>query len=198
MSEPREIEPTLGCEPTDLATLQQHPLLQKASEQGVAGLSSTDFDTAEQRLREAGLGVRVRPIADRHVQTLKAEGDGLFSRPEWEQTVNGSEPDLAVLGDTPLDAILGRKDGLHPCSPPRSVADLPGRAGQVTHRGCARLRPDHRAGCGRQSSPHLRAEAGLCRRRVRAVAGDRCPGAVAPRRAQQGSAGLQPVRRQHA
>jgi triphosphatase len=114
MSEPREIELKLECEPTDLATLQKHPLLQEASEQDVAKLSSTYFDTAEQRLRDAGLGLRVRRIGDRHVQTLKAEGDGLFSRPEWEQEVSGPEPDLAVLGDTPLDKILGRKDELQP------------------------------------------------------------------------------------
>lgn len=113
MSEPREIEPKLECESTDLATLQQHPLLQKASERrGGAQLGRLRYGRAAPARGRAG--VRVRRIGDRHVQTLKAEGDGLFSRPEWEQTVNGPEPDLAVLGDTPLDAILGRKDGLHP------------------------------------------------------------------------------------
>ena len=114
MSEPREIELKLECEPSDLATLKAHPLLQDASEQGAADLSSTYFDTAEQDLREAGLGLRVRRIGDRYVQTLKAEVDGLFRRPEWEQEVSDPEPDLAVLGDTPLDEILGRKDELQP------------------------------------------------------------------------------------
>ncbi|MGH1590125.1 CHAD domain-containing protein [Methylobacterium phyllosphaerae] len=114
MSQPREIELKLECEPSNLATLQTHPLLQNASQQGEADLTSTYFDTAEQHLRGAGLGLRVRRIGDRHVQTLKAEGDGLFSRPEWEQEVGGPEPDLAALADTPLDEILGRKDELQP------------------------------------------------------------------------------------
>jgi inorganic triphosphatase YgiF len=114
MSEPREIELKLDCEPSDLATLQAHPLLREAPEQDEADLTSTYFDTAEQHLRKAKLGLRIRRIGDRYIQTLKAEGDGLFSRPEWEQAVGGPEPDLAALADTPLDRILGRKDALQP------------------------------------------------------------------------------------
>lgn len=50
--------------------LQAHPLLQDASEQGAADLNSTYFDTAEQCLREDGLGLWVRRIGDRYIQTL--------------------------------------------------------------------------------------------------------------------------------
>lgn len=103
MTEPREIELKLECEPSDLARLRAHPLLQEAAEQGEADLTSIYFDTAEQRLREAGLGLRLRKIGDRYVQTLKAEGDGLFSRPEWEQEVSDPRPDFAALTDTPVD-----------------------------------------------------------------------------------------------
>ncbi len=40
MSEPREIELKLECEPSDLAVLQDHPLLREASEQDEAELAS--------------------------------------------------------------------------------------------------------------------------------------------------------------
>ncbi|MDH2312345.1 CYTH domain-containing protein [Methylobacterium brachiatum] len=87
MSEPREIEFKLECERSDIVTIQAHPLVREASEQGATDLGSTYFDTAEQRLREARLGLRLRRIGERYVQTLKAEGDSLFRRPERAQEV---------------------------------------------------------------------------------------------------------------
>ncbi|AMB46221.1 CYTH and CHAD domain-containing protein [Methylobacterium sp. AMS5] len=112
MSDPREIELKLECEPSDLAVLQDHPLLREASVQGEAELASVYFDTPDRQLHAAGLGLRVRESKGRFVQTLKAEGDGLFDRPEWEQPVERSEPDRAALADTPFarrvaaDAVL--------------------------------------------------------------------------------------------
>ncbi|WP_336488358.1 CHAD domain-containing protein [Methylobacterium nigriterrae] len=114
MTGPREIELKLECEPSDLTTLQSHPLLQEASEQGEADLESVYFDTTDQSLRQAGLGLRVRRSGERFIQTLKAGGDGLFDRPEWEQEVAGPQPDLGVLADTPLAKVLARKDALQP------------------------------------------------------------------------------------
>jgi triphosphatase len=114
MSVPREIELKLECEPSDLAVLQDHPLLREASERGEAELASVYYDTPDRDLRAAGLGLRVRRIGERHVQTLKAEGDGLFARPEWEEEIGGPEPDLAVLADTPLPDILERDARLEP------------------------------------------------------------------------------------
>ncbi len=114
MSEPREIELKLECEPSDLAVLQDHPLLREASEQDEAELASVYYDTPDRALRAAGFGLRVRRIGERYVQTLKAEGDGLFERPEWEQAIEGPEPDLGVLADTPLPDILGPDATLAP------------------------------------------------------------------------------------
>lgn len=37
---------------------------------------------------------------------MKAEGDGLIERPEWEQAVPGAEPDRAALDPTPLAGLL--------------------------------------------------------------------------------------------
>ncbi len=114
MSEPREIELKLECEPSDLAVLQDHPLLREASERGEADLVSAYYDTPERDLRKAGLGLRVRRIGERFVQTLKAEGDGLFARPEWEQAIKGPAPDLGALADTPLPGILDADATLAP------------------------------------------------------------------------------------
>lgn len=113
MSEPREIELKLDCEPSDLDTLRNHPLLREAADQESADLTSVYYDTADQRLREAGLGLRVRQHGERFIQTLKAEGDGLFDRLEWEQEISGPEPDPAAWADTPLATLLGCKDTLY-------------------------------------------------------------------------------------
>ena len=114
MTGSREIELKLECELSDLTTLRNHPLLQEASEQDEADLSSVYFDTADLSLHQAGLGLRVRRNGERFIQTLKAEGKGLFDRPEWEQEIAGPEPDPAAWADTPLAKILGRKDELQP------------------------------------------------------------------------------------
>ncbi len=114
MSEPREIELKLECEVSDIAQLQDHPLLREASERGEAQLASVYYDTPDRALRAGGLGLRVRRIGDRHVQTLKAEGDGLFARPEWEHPIAGAQPDLGLLADTPLADILERDAVLEP------------------------------------------------------------------------------------
>lgn len=114
MSDPREIELKLECEPSDLAALQDHPLLREATVQEVADLTSVYFDTPDRQLLDARLGLRVRRTGDRFVQTLKAEGDGLFDRPEWEQPVQGPDPDRAALADTPFARLIDDDVSLEP------------------------------------------------------------------------------------
>ena len=114
MSDPREIELKLECEPSDLATLQDHPLLRDAAEQGEAELASVYFDTSDRLLLAAKLGLRVRESGGSFVQTLKAEGDGLFDRPEWEHPVERSEPDRAALSDTPFARHIAADAALEP------------------------------------------------------------------------------------
>ena len=105
MSEPREIELKLQAEPSDLARLQEHPLLQHATQDETV-LTAAYFDTDDQRLRNAGYSLRVRRQDGRHVQTAKAEGDGLIERSEWEQEVAGDALDREALARTPLAALL--------------------------------------------------------------------------------------------
>ncbi|ACA17322.1 CHAD domain containing protein [Methylobacterium sp. 4-46] len=114
MSTPRETELKLEFEASDLAALSEHPLL--GGDEREARLTSVYFDTEDRRLREAGFTLRVRRDGDRHVQTVKAAGTGagLFDRPEWEWPVDGAEPDLARLGETPAGDVLGRKSVLRP------------------------------------------------------------------------------------
>lgn len=114
MSDPREIELKLECEPSDLASLQDHPLLREAATQEETDLVSVYFDTPDRQLRKAKLGLRVRSHGGRFVQTLKAEGDGLFDRPEWEQPLDGPEPDRAALTDTPFARLIDADAPLAP------------------------------------------------------------------------------------
>ncbi|WP_232631031.1 CYTH and CHAD domain-containing protein [Methylobacterium sp. Leaf118] len=114
MSEPREIELKLECELSDLATLEDHPLLREVEARSESELASVYYDTPGRTLRKAGLGLRVRTVEGRFVQTLKADGDGLFDRPEWEQAIGGSDPDRAALVDTPAAALLDDDAVLEP------------------------------------------------------------------------------------
>lgn len=112
MGAPREIELKLQCEGAELAELGRHPLLQADGASTPTILVSTYFDTADQALHAAGLTLRVRADGDRHIQTVKVEGTGagLFDRPEWECDIAGAQPDLTVLGETPVPALLAAAD----------------------------------------------------------------------------------------
>ena len=76
------------------------------AEAKVRAQSSVYFDTDKRSLRRAGLALRVRSEDGRFVQTLKDEGDGAFSRGEWEADLAGPEPALAKLEKTPADRVL--------------------------------------------------------------------------------------------
>lgn len=71
---------------------------------------SVYFETPGRDLSAAGFSLRIREIAGRRIQTVKAVGAataGLFARPEWEFDVEGDTP---VFDDTtPVRALLGDK-----------------------------------------------------------------------------------------
>lgn len=108
MTTPREIELKLECEVADLAALANHPLLRADGTPEAVVLTSTYFDTAKGDLRKGGLTLRVRREGDRRIQTVKAASAsaGLFDRAEWETDIAGETPDLAVLAETPVPALL--------------------------------------------------------------------------------------------
>ena len=73
-----------------------------------ATLRALYFDTADHRLAQAGLSLRIRRSGRTRIQTVKADGGqaaGLFARTEWERTV---KTDVPVIDDaTPIPALLG-------------------------------------------------------------------------------------------
>lgn len=114
MTEPKELELKLLCDPAALAVLRDWPGLAIVRERGKDRLESVYFDTPDCLLRKSGYVLRVRRTRGGYIQTVKAEGDGLIERPEWEQPVAGAEPDRAALDATPLAKLLGKKSKLAP------------------------------------------------------------------------------------
>ena len=74
-------------------------------------LDSVYFDSDDLFLRNHGLTLRVRHVGDKCIQTIKStdRGAGFFERSEWEQTIEGNQPDLSRVKDTALDRILINK-----------------------------------------------------------------------------------------
>lgn len=109
MAEPTERELKLICDAADLVALDAWPRLAETASRNRDLLESVYFDTPDQILRKAGYILRVRRTQHGYIQTVKAEGDGLIERPEWEQAVAGAEPDRAALAVTPIAALLGKE-----------------------------------------------------------------------------------------
>ncbi len=101
--------------------------LKSAKRQGKAGtarakhqrLVSIYYDTADRRLRAAGLSLRVREQGGRFEQTVKAGGGdaGLVARPELTVPLRGREPDLAALTDGDLASLVISLVGVRPLEP---------------------------------------------------------------------------------
>jgi len=111
MSVPREIELKLEVPEESAGQLARSPVLKgaKSSARKPADLVSVYFDTKKQKLRARGLSLRVRRVGGHHVQTIKQDvaSAALFTRNEWEQEVDGREPDLGVARAT--DPLLRKK-----------------------------------------------------------------------------------------
>jgi inorganic triphosphatase YgiF len=105
----KEIELKLRVAPDDMSVLRNHPQFVEAFHSPAhATLNSVYFDSDDRSLREHGLTLRVRQIGTERVQTVKSvsHGSDWFERSEWEQTIEGDQPDLTSLTDTALGPIL--------------------------------------------------------------------------------------------
>jgi inorganic triphosphatase YgiF len=82
-------------------------LAQLPGQAAVRWLDAVYYDTVDYALRRAGLALRVRDGEGGRRQTLKsASAGGVFTRGEWEAPVEGPEPDLRLLIDTPAARVL--------------------------------------------------------------------------------------------
>lgn len=105
----KEIELKLRVAPEDIAVLKNHPSFADAFHDSThETLDSIYFDSDDQFLRDHGLTLRVRHIGDKRVQTIKSvnKGSDWFERLEWEQSIEGDQPDLTRVMDTALGPIL--------------------------------------------------------------------------------------------
>ena len=106
---PTEIELKLRVSPEDIIALRNDPHFAGALHDPTREtLDSVYFDSDERFLRDHGLTLRVRHKGDERIQTVKAvnHGAGYFERSEWEQAIEGDQPDLSGVKDTALGPIL--------------------------------------------------------------------------------------------
>jgi triphosphatase len=81
------------------------------------------FDTADAELKRAGLGLRIRHVDDKRLQTMKDAGKvegGLHQRNEWESDIHDDRPDLSVL-----------REMVGPASPHAKLLATPGLADRL-------------------------------------------------------------------
>jgi inorganic triphosphatase YgiF len=115
MAQPhREVEIKLEIDPAAVKRLTRylraHANLREAPQ--VNDLRSVYFDTKRQRLRRKGFSLRVREIGGQRVQTIKHSGNGaagLFERAEWEETIEGRDPDWKVAKRSGLAPLVNKK-----------------------------------------------------------------------------------------
>ena len=106
----REYELKFAIGPEGYDAVVAHPLLADAP-CAARALSSTYFDTPDDRLRREHVSLRLREGgAGGTVQTLKQAAGSIVDRAEWEQQISGARPDTALLGETPLKPLLDAVD----------------------------------------------------------------------------------------
>jgi triphosphatase len=104
-----EVELKLWVAPEDIIALRHHPHFAGSLRNPTHEiLDSVYFDSDDRFLRDHGLTLRVRHIDDKRVQTIKStdHGVGFIERSEWEQTIEGDQPDLSRVKDTALNRIF--------------------------------------------------------------------------------------------
>ena len=89
----------------------------KVKSSQVTQLAAHYYDTPDQQLAQAGIGLRIRQEGDAWVQTIKASGDGIAARLEHNLTLDNEQvqamldnnellPDLTIYKDTPIAPAL--------------------------------------------------------------------------------------------
>jgi inorganic triphosphatase YgiF len=110
------LEIKLALDAASLPALKEIPLLRALRPTARRATEvSVYFDTETHKLRKNGVMLRVRRVADRHIQTIKATvKSGPFERDEWEAEVPGNEPHLNLAKGTALEPLLKNSKPLKP------------------------------------------------------------------------------------
>lgn len=105
----REIELKLEIDPDDLPLVRQDPLLARGKSRSTHQITIY-YDTPDTKLKKHGYTLRVRSVDDKFIQTVKKLNAmvGLVSREEIECEVASLKPDLGLLHQHPLHALLGK------------------------------------------------------------------------------------------
>lgn len=106
-----EIEFKLSIAERDVWRLLRLPLLRGVTLKKFPSqrLNNTYYDTADHRLRERGIAVRLRQSGRKWLQTIKTEGRviaGMHERPEWESETTENTFDFSGLQDQKLKTLL--------------------------------------------------------------------------------------------
>lgn len=113
----REFELKLELTPEQMQRVDVQPILRgwTVGEPSTRTLRSIYFDTPDQRLRSAGISLRVRWDGDKWVQTVKSGtrlNNGVSHPNELEVSLSGPEPDLRSISESKLRRkILGLTNG---------------------------------------------------------------------------------------
>jgi triphosphatase len=113
-SAPVETELKLRATPGALDQVRASPaILQSARNKGIIRrLEATYYDTADHRLFDAGLSLRVRRSGKHFTQTVKRlAANGPLTRDEWESPVETLAPDLGVLPTAEIDGTFDKIAG---------------------------------------------------------------------------------------
>ena len=108
MLEGQEIELKFELDPAAFGKLEHKLALRARAEKPAVPrtLLSTYFDTPERDLQKAGFTLRIRQEGARRVQTVKAEGQTLSARGEWEVELASDALDLDAAAATPIGPAL--------------------------------------------------------------------------------------------
>src|SRR5262249_12238408 len=97
-----EVELKLAVSPGPLREAKRLPWLRNLA-MGRASRSkvvSVYYDTGKFKLRDNGITLRIRRIGRKHVQSIKATGNGALGRNEWETEIDADKPDLKRIKTT--------------------------------------------------------------------------------------------------
>ena len=109
MPDPVETEIKLELPSPEVTRLNKLAFLRGAKTAKRDQEVSIYFDTDKFALRESKVMFRVRRIGRRYIQTIKAPGNGLLDRNEWETELKDRKPDFDAVRNTALEPLLTKK-----------------------------------------------------------------------------------------